>query len=306
MAADRAAEVVVLGEGSALPSRPQADFTALPTAADLHLAFERELDLNRYPVLRAHVLDGRAVLPMALTVEWLAHAAPWQPRPHVPRRRRPENLSTGHRRGRSADECPGDGGSAGDRRRPLSRVGRGAAGRRRTAARSCSAAATCVNGRPASGHALAGRTGVAPVPARHRRRLPASAFPWPGTPRDRLDPRLRPGRDHRHGATRLRRRRRGCNSRSGALGSPTRSYSIARFRALSVWCHARRGAVIAAERARPVPPVPPVVPEGRGPHCRAGGGRVGPDRAGGRSNSSIRRECSSPASRNMNAFSTPH
>jgi hypothetical protein len=39
------------------------------------LAFERDLDLDRFPVLRAHVIGGRAVLPMALTVEWLAHAA---------------------------------------------------------------------------------------------------------------------------------------------------------------------------------------------------------------------------------------
>src|SRR5205807_8784720 len=68
-AADRAVEVVVLGEGSALPAKPQA------AVADLHPTFERELDLEHYPVLRAHVLDGRAVLPMALTIEWLAHAA---------------------------------------------------------------------------------------------------------------------------------------------------------------------------------------------------------------------------------------
>jgi len=73
-AADRAPEVVVLGEGSAVPSRPPTVTTASPTA-DLHLAFERELDLVRNSVLRAHVIDGRAVLPMALTVEWLAHAA---------------------------------------------------------------------------------------------------------------------------------------------------------------------------------------------------------------------------------------
>jgi hypothetical protein len=31
--------------------------------------------LERAPVLRAHVIDGRAVLPLALTLEWLAHAA---------------------------------------------------------------------------------------------------------------------------------------------------------------------------------------------------------------------------------------
>src|SRR5207253_1106065 len=75
-ATDRAPEVVVLGEGSVLPAHPPAVVAEAPVAvADLHLTFERELDLDRYPVLRAHVLDGRAVLPMALTIEWLAHAA---------------------------------------------------------------------------------------------------------------------------------------------------------------------------------------------------------------------------------------
>src|SRR5439155_27194090 len=60
-----------LGEGSTPPAQAQAS----APAAELYATFERELDLVRYPILRAHVLDGRAVLPMALTVEWLAHAA---------------------------------------------------------------------------------------------------------------------------------------------------------------------------------------------------------------------------------------
>jgi NAD(P)-dependent dehydrogenase (short-subunit alcohol dehydrogenase family)/acyl carrier protein len=66
--ADRAVEVVVLG------ARTQVvrDSQPLPR---LGLVFERELDLDRAPVLRAHVIDGRAVLPLALTLEWLAHAA---------------------------------------------------------------------------------------------------------------------------------------------------------------------------------------------------------------------------------------
>src|SRR5439155_18123898 len=74
-ATDGAAEVVVLGEGSVWPAHPRAAVAEAPAAAaDLRLTFERELDLDRYPVLRAHVLDARAVLPMALTIEWLAHA----------------------------------------------------------------------------------------------------------------------------------------------------------------------------------------------------------------------------------------
>ena len=67
-AADRATEVVVLGGGSRLPERESEK-------PDLHFVFEREIDLERAPVLRAHVIDGRAVLPLALTLEWFAHAA---------------------------------------------------------------------------------------------------------------------------------------------------------------------------------------------------------------------------------------
>ena len=39
------------------------------------LAFERAIEVGSHPVLRSHVLDGKAVLPMALHLEWLAHAA---------------------------------------------------------------------------------------------------------------------------------------------------------------------------------------------------------------------------------------
>jgi hypothetical protein len=48
---------------------------SLSLSADYSLAFERTVDLSSHPVLAAHVLDGRAVLPMALHLEWLAHAA---------------------------------------------------------------------------------------------------------------------------------------------------------------------------------------------------------------------------------------
>ncbi len=59
-------EIVVLAGASAKPS-------PLPPA--LPLAFERVLHLAEYPVLKAHILDGRPVLPAALMLEWLAHAA---------------------------------------------------------------------------------------------------------------------------------------------------------------------------------------------------------------------------------------
>jgi acyl transferase domain-containing protein/NAD(P)-dependent dehydrogenase (short-subunit alcohol dehydrogenase family) len=47
----------------------------LPPSNDYSLAFERNVDLSSHPVLAAHVIDGRAVLPMALHLEWLVHAA---------------------------------------------------------------------------------------------------------------------------------------------------------------------------------------------------------------------------------------
>lgn len=46
-----------------------------PLAAEMGLVFERPIDVDSHPVLRSHVLDGRAVLPMAVHLEWLAHAA---------------------------------------------------------------------------------------------------------------------------------------------------------------------------------------------------------------------------------------
>src|SRR5262249_50987672 len=46
-----------------------------PVEDQLPLAFERALDRAGHPVLDAHVLDGRPVLPVVLILEWLAHAA---------------------------------------------------------------------------------------------------------------------------------------------------------------------------------------------------------------------------------------
>ncbi len=73
VAPDRAVETVVLGPGSALPDGVHTQRRVVDDS--LPVALQRELTLDSHPVLRAHVIDGRAVLPMALTVEWLAHAA---------------------------------------------------------------------------------------------------------------------------------------------------------------------------------------------------------------------------------------
>ncbi|MDY6793053.1 MAG: SDR family NAD(P)-dependent oxidoreductase [Thermodesulfobacteriota bacterium] len=41
----------------------------------LSLTFKRELDVEKYPVLNSHVLDGKPVVPFALMTEWLGHGA---------------------------------------------------------------------------------------------------------------------------------------------------------------------------------------------------------------------------------------
>jgi hypothetical protein len=38
-------------------------------------AFSLTLTIDDYPFIRSHVIDGKAVLPMAMIVEWLAHGA---------------------------------------------------------------------------------------------------------------------------------------------------------------------------------------------------------------------------------------
>jgi acyl transferase domain-containing protein/NAD(P)-dependent dehydrogenase (short-subunit alcohol dehydrogenase family) len=39
------------------------------------LAFERALSVEQYPFLTSHVIDGKAVLPLTMIMEWLAHGA---------------------------------------------------------------------------------------------------------------------------------------------------------------------------------------------------------------------------------------
>ncbi|MEK7390392.1 MAG: SDR family oxidoreductase [Elusimicrobiota bacterium] len=43
--------------------------------APMPVVFERDLSLEAYPFISSHVLNGRAVLPLAVSLEWLAHAA---------------------------------------------------------------------------------------------------------------------------------------------------------------------------------------------------------------------------------------
>jgi NAD(P)-dependent dehydrogenase (short-subunit alcohol dehydrogenase family)/acyl carrier protein len=59
-----------------LPKRPEL---VKPAPAikngQLALAFEREVDARRYPILQDHIIDGKHVVPLALMTEWFAHGA---------------------------------------------------------------------------------------------------------------------------------------------------------------------------------------------------------------------------------------
>ena len=79
---ERSVEVVILVPvGQALlpaQTQGQAEVPVLPpeqARVPALLAFERTLDLESHPVLKSHVLNGRPVMPMALILEYLAHAA---------------------------------------------------------------------------------------------------------------------------------------------------------------------------------------------------------------------------------------
>ncbi len=94
LSAGKAVEVVALGRPRSQGSGSGSGVTALPplvsaptpgrggpalsngsSPLEMALAFERTVDAVTHPILKSHVLDGKAVLPMALHLEWLAHAA---------------------------------------------------------------------------------------------------------------------------------------------------------------------------------------------------------------------------------------
>jgi len=77
-----AIEVVVLGPSPGLvpftaPSIRHRDEPREPRSKPLKMspAFERTITVDAYPILQSHVMNQLAVLPMALIVEWFAHAA---------------------------------------------------------------------------------------------------------------------------------------------------------------------------------------------------------------------------------------
>ncbi|QWV95388.1 SDR family NAD(P)-dependent oxidoreductase [Geomonas oryzisoli] len=71
-AADAPVEIVAIAQ---LPEQVTAAAPAAGKSLSLSEAFSLTLTVPEYPFLRSHVLDGKAVLPMAVIVEWLAHGA---------------------------------------------------------------------------------------------------------------------------------------------------------------------------------------------------------------------------------------
>jgi hypothetical protein len=80
---DAPVEIVVLadppatsnanGQASGAPEvEPEAE---RPRNGKLVQVFQRKVDLDALPVIRSHVIDGHAVLPLALILEWLAEGA---------------------------------------------------------------------------------------------------------------------------------------------------------------------------------------------------------------------------------------
>ncbi|MBN1930170.1 MAG: SDR family NAD(P)-dependent oxidoreductase, partial [Desulfobacterales bacterium] len=86
MAADKTAPVeVIIGANIQPPvivepqkneslSSSKKDNTLKPKEK-LSLTFKREIDTDRYPILKSHIIGGKPVVPFALITEWLGHGA---------------------------------------------------------------------------------------------------------------------------------------------------------------------------------------------------------------------------------------
>ncbi|GAB6094907.1 hypothetical protein JCM14469_11590 [Desulfatiferula olefinivorans] len=75
-AANRDIEVVI---GGTFPTpRPEKPVSPPPdktSARHLSLSFKKEVDTRSYPILEAHVIDHKPVVPFALMTEWFGHGA---------------------------------------------------------------------------------------------------------------------------------------------------------------------------------------------------------------------------------------
>lgn len=76
---DGPVETVVLGEAENLlekiPLNKNSYEAASSANSEMSLSFERELTVETHPFLKSHVMNGQAVLPAAVILEWFAHGA---------------------------------------------------------------------------------------------------------------------------------------------------------------------------------------------------------------------------------------
>jgi len=64
---------VVIGSGQFHP--PASETRPSLPADTLTQSIRREIDIDRYPILESHILNGKPVVPFALITEWLGHGA---------------------------------------------------------------------------------------------------------------------------------------------------------------------------------------------------------------------------------------
>jgi len=73
---DGPVETIILGEAeNVLKAIPLNNSITISDSSDLAIAFERNLSVSSYDFLNSHVMNGQAVLPVAVIIEWFAHGA---------------------------------------------------------------------------------------------------------------------------------------------------------------------------------------------------------------------------------------
>jgi len=77
IACDGPTEVLILGSGSKVATEEHTPAVATNGVVpdELPVIFERTITTDTHEFMESHVLDGHAVLPAAMTLEWLAHSA---------------------------------------------------------------------------------------------------------------------------------------------------------------------------------------------------------------------------------------
>ena len=72
-----ATEIVILGSEPDVrtPTYNKVEKIKPTDQTDLHVAFERSVSVSELPVLKSHIINGKAVVPVALIMEWFAHGA---------------------------------------------------------------------------------------------------------------------------------------------------------------------------------------------------------------------------------------